>query len=507
MAAKKNRRKAKAARATPRTRARGVAKAAAARSPRSHAGHDHEHHGHDHDHGDHDHDGHDHDRDHGDHDRDGHDHDHGHHTEAGEYRPSGSPLERGAGVGKLLFLDAPSGIAGDMTVAALVDLGVPFAEVVAAIDSLGLRGFSIEIKNGAAGAIGGSYFDVQVRPGQPERSYAQIDALIAGSRLTPRCKALSRAIFRRLAEAEAEVHRVDVRDVHFHEVGAIDAIVDIVAAAACFDFIGADVMASPLPLGRGTVECRHGIIPLPAPASVLCLRGVPTYDAGIEAELVTPTGAAIVATVATDFTGWPSFCPDRVGWGVGTRVLEDRPNALRAVLGEPWEDARGRATAATHMLVETNVDDLTGELAGHAIAALLSAGALDAWLTPIQMKKGRPGLTLSALCPVGAADRLGALMLRETTSIGYRKLAVSRGERPRRQLDVETPYGTIPVKVATGPWGSPQIKPEFDVCVASAEAHDVPVREVVQVALECARKQLLGTDMDPGAGASPALPG
>lgn len=388
-----------------------------------------------------------------------------------------------------MFLDAPSGIAGDMTVSALVDLGVPFSAVIDAVGCLGLRGFSIEIKPGFAGAIGGSRFEVSVERGHPERTYAEIDELIARAPLPPRTQSLARAIFRRLAEAEAEVHRVPIGDVHFHEVGAIDAIADIVGAAACFDYLGADVVASPLPLGRGSVKCRHGVIPLPAPASVLCLRGVPTYDAGIAAELVTPTGAAIVATVAGSFTGWPSFMPEHVGWGLGTAQLPDRTNALRAVLGEPWLAASSHA-GATHVVVEANIDDLTGELAGHALGALMKAGALDAWLTPIQMKKGRPGLILSALCPVSAADRLGAILLRETSSLGYRKLPATRGERPRRIIDVATPYGSIPVKIGSGPWGSPQIKPEFEACLARAEEHGVPVRDVVQVALVAARQEL-----------------
>jgi uncharacterized protein (TIGR00299 family) protein len=399
-------------------------------------------------------------------------------------------LSRDAGEGKTLFFDLPSGIAGDMTVAALVDLGVPFSEVIAAVGSLGLEGFSIEITPGFAGAIGASRFTVSVDKPQPERRYAEIDELLATAPLAPRTQSLARAIFRRLAEAEAEVHRTHVSDVHFHEVGAIDAIVDIVAAAACLDFIGADeVISSPLPLGRGRVKSRHGMLPLPAPASLLCLRGVPTYDAGIEAELVTPTGAAIIATVAGSFTGWPSFIPERVGWGMGTLVLPDRPNAARAVLGAPWQ-AVGLSSGATHVVVETNIDDLSGELAGHALSQLLQAGALDAWLTPIQMKKGRPGLTLSALCPVTAADRLGAILLRETSSLGYRKLPVTRGERPRRIVQVPTPYGMVPVKVGSGPWGSPQIKPEFDACAAIAAEHGVAVRDVVQVALVAARQEL-----------------
>jgi uncharacterized protein (TIGR00299 family) protein len=418
-----------------------------------------------------------------------HPHEHGQPHAPSPARPR-RELERGAGAGKILFLDAPSGIAGDMTIAALVDLGVPFSEVQRAVACLPLRGFELVLSSCFAGAIGASHFDVRVQTPQPERGYAEIDALIAHAALPPRTESLARAIFRRLAEAEAEVHRVEIGDVHFHEVGAVDAIVDIVGAAAAFDFLGAEVVSSPLPLGRGSVECRHGVLPLPAPASLLCLRGVPTYDAGIEAELVTPTGAAIVATVASSFVSWPSFIPEHVGWGKGTRELPGRPNALRVVLGEPWLAGPGGAGSASHVVVEANVDDLTGELAGHALSALLEAGALDAWLTPIQMKKGRPGLIVSALCPINAADQLGGVLLRETSSLGYRKSAFTRGERPRRSIEIVTRFGPIPVKVSTGPWGSPQIKPEFDVCAARAAAHGVPVREVIQVALSLARQQL-----------------
>ncbi len=273
---------------------------------------------------------------------------------------------------------------------------------------------------------------------------------------------------------------------HFHEVGAVDAIADIVGAAAGFAHLGAEVVCSPLPLGRGTVECRHGVIPLPAPATVACLRGVPTLDAGIDAELVTPTGAAIVASVASAFSRWPSFTPERIGWGAGSQKLPDRPNALRVVLGTPERDLDPHAKG--HVLLECNVDDLTGELAGHAISALLAAGARDAWVTPITMKKGRPGLTLAAIADAGAESRIADVMMRETSTIGIRRLPFDRVERPRRMIEVETRFGKIPVKVSEGPYGPPQLKPEFDACARAAEAHGVPVKEVISEALERGRR-------------------
>src|SRR5690606_30712921 len=225
-------------------------------------------------------------------------------------------------------------------------------------------------------------------------SYAEIRALLEGSSLNAGVVRRALGIFERLGRAESEVHRIPLDAVQFHEVGAVDAIVDIVGAAACFEYLGARVMSSPVPLGSGTVSCQHGVLPLPAPATVNCLVGVPTYFAGIEGELVTPTGAAIVASVAESFARWPSFIPERVGWGAGSRELADRPNVLRVVLGQPTPE---RALTHSHVVVEATVDDMTGELAGHALSELLSAGALDAWASPVLMKKGRPGLVLSAL--------------------------------------------------------------------------------------------------------------
>ncbi|MEI9939672.1 MAG: nickel pincer cofactor biosynthesis protein LarC [Pseudomonadota bacterium] len=379
-------------------------------------------------------------------------------------------------------MDAFSGVAGDMTIAGLVDLGVPFSVVEENVARLGLSGFGLELTRARGGAIGGSKFDVVVADSQPDRRYRAIDDLLGASSLEAGVKALARRIFLRLAEAEAEVHRSTLDSVAFHEVGAVDAIVDIVGAAACFDFLGAEVVSSPLPMGRGSVLCQHGVLPLPAPATVACLRGVPTVDAGIEAELVTPTGAAIVASIARAYRAWPSFAPERIGWGFGTRILPDRLNALRVILGSAVVRAEP-APATTHVVLEANVDDMTGELAAHALQNLLASGALDAWATPIVMKKGRPALTLSLICERGAEPRLAEALLRETSSIGVRHTPVSRTERPRRVVSVSTEFGLIPVKVSEGPYGPARVKPEFDACAAAAQAAGVPVASVIAAAL------------------------
>lgn len=394
-------------------------------------------------------------------------------------------LPRGAGVGKLLHFDCFSGVAGDMTVAALVDLGVPFEVVQSAVAAVLPSGVVLSLQPALSGVIGGVRFVVEPQGSHPERSYAEIRELLASAALDDDTRRRAQAIFLRLGEAEAFVHRSPLEVVSFHEVGAVDAIADIVGAAAALAYLGAEVVCAPLPLGHGSVVCRHGTLPLPAPATVACLKGVPTYDAGIEAELVTPTGAAIVASQAKTFERWPNLQPLAIGWGAGTRVLPDRLNALRVVLGDR-NPSKHDTLATTHVVIEANVDDMTGELSGHAIAKLLEAGALDAWATPITMKKGRPGLSLSALAASASAAVIETVMLRETSSIGLRRYGVSRSERPREIIEVETEFGKLPVKIARGPYGPPQLKPEFDACAAAALAHSVPVRVVLAAALAAA---------------------
>ncbi len=432
-------------------------------------------------------------------DRHGHghaeEHGHGHaqehgHEHAAEHGYEG--LGKGAGTGKVLFLDAPSGLAGDMIIASLVDLGVPPSAVADALATLPVTGFHVHFGTRVRSGIVATSFDVHVDGAQPTRTYATIRAMLDASTLPDAVKARAQRTFRRLAVAEARVHRSPIDDVHFHEVGAVDAIADVVGSAAALEWLGAELVVSPLPMGRGFVRAAHGTLPLPAPATVECLAGLATYDAGIDFELVTPTGAAIVGAHATGSSRWPSMAPERTGWGAGTAELKDRANVLRAILGAPvtaTHAVAGAAPTATHAVLEANVDDATGELAGSWIDALLTAGAVDAWATPITMKKGRPALTLSALARVEHADAVAHAMLRETTSLGLRRYEVTRAERPRRMVEVETPYGRIPVKIAEGPFGPPQVKPEFDACLAAARAHGVPVREVVRAATAAVRTE------------------
>ena len=411
-----------------------------------------------------------------------HDHAHGH---SRPERPLREDLDRGCGTDKLLFLDAFSGISGDMLVGALLDLGIPRSAFARILGALPLGGYHTHVRTVFRSGIAATKFDVHVDDGQPQRDYREIRELLETKGLPEGARAIALEAFRLLAEAEAEAHGMAVEDVHFHEVGAVDSIVDIVAAAAGLDWLGATVASSPLPMGKGFVDAQHGVLPLPAPATVRCLQGVPTYDAGLNEELVTPTGACLVAAVARRFEDWPRMRPERSGWGSGSRELSDRPNLLRLVLGTPT-DSLGLEVRGPYVVLETNVDDLTGELAAHAASRLLEAGAVDAWITPVVMKKGRSGMTLSALADRPAARALSEVLLRETSSLGVRFATVARIERPRRMISVDTPYGPIPVKVADSDELSVNVAPEFDACVAAAERAGVSAKTVYQAAVAAA---------------------
>jgi len=398
---------------------------------------------------------------------------------------------RGGGAGRTLFLDAFSGVAGDMLCAALLDLGVPMEPIAAALDALPLRGYQTSVEHAARSGIGAQRFIVTVDAGQPERTYREIRSMLEGARgLADGARSIALDAFHLLAHAEARVHRATLEDVHFHEVGAVDSIVDIVACAVALDYLGAEVVCSPLPMGHGTVVARHGALPLPAPATVECLRGAPTYDAGIDGELVTPTGACLVMTVAHAFARWPSIRPARIGWGAGTRELSDRPNLLRVVLGDMDPEgahAGDHALVSSYAVLEANVDDMSAEIAAFAMERAFEAGALDAWTSPIVMKKGRPAMMLCALVRRADIDAVARALLTETTSLGLRVRPIERIERPRRIVHVETRFGSIPIKVATGDGLPEQAAPEHDACREAARTHGVPLKDVYAVALAAYR--------------------
>jgi uncharacterized protein (TIGR00299 family) protein len=404
----------------------------------------------------------------------------------GSHEPANTPLARDAGKGAILYLDALSGVAGDMLVAALLDLGVPMAVIehgLQGLRALGVDGYSLRVQVVSRASIRALHFEVSLQGATPQRDYASIRKLLQdASSLTLGARTLALNAFERLALAEAQIHGVPLERVHFHEVGAVDSIVDVVAAAIGFDYLGARVCCSPLPMGRGLTRTAHGVIPLPAPATVLCLQGVPTYDAGIDAELVTPTGACLVAAVSSEYGGWPAMRPLRSGFGAGTRELADRPNLVRAVLGMPDAQATDRPSSR-HVVIEANVDDSTGEVVAYALSRALEAGALDAWATPIVMKKGRPAVTLSVLAAREQLQAVATVLLSETTSLGVRFHGVDRLERPRRMINVDTSFGTIAIKVADGDGLPEQVAPEYESCRQAAAAHHVPIKQVYAAAL------------------------
>jgi uncharacterized protein (TIGR00299 family) protein len=378
----------------------------------------------------------------------------------------------------VLFFDASSGLAGDMIVASLIDLGVPPSVVEDAARAVLDDAFHIHLGSRTKHAIVGTAFDVHAHGRQPARSYATIRTLLDQSALDPEVKRLAQAIFLRLGEAESHAHRVPLDDVHFHEVGSVDAIVDIVGAAAALTYLAPGaVRCTPLPMGSGFIRAAHGRLPNPPPAVLHCLTGVPTVPAGVALELVTPTGAAIIATIATGFEAWVPMTPERVGLGAGVRDVPDRPNLLRAILGHTPLEAR------TLVELASNIDDMTPELAAHVVEKLLDAGARDAWIVPALMKKGRPAHVLHALVDAAREAAVTTALLSESTTLGVRRSEVVRIEKPRRTVTVTTRYGDIPVKVAEGPFGPAHAKPEFDVCRELAARFEVPVREVLRAAL------------------------
>lgn len=377
-----------------------------------------------------------------------------------------------------LYLDCSAGIAGDMTVAALIDLGVPLATVRHGLEALALPhgSFAIDTERTSRGGIAATRFDVRFHEHHAHRHYPDIVALIDACSLAAPVKERSQRIFRRLAEAEALVHGVPLKQVHFHEVGAIDSIVDIVGTAICLDALGVDELyASALPYGRGWVDTAHGRLPVPAPATAELLRGLQVADDPLPGEWVTPTGAAIVAALATATGKAPSMRITAIGHGAGSRDCPERPNLLRAVMGEAV------ATGDEVMVVETHLDDMNPEVLGFVMERLFAEGALDVAFSPLQMKKNRPGTKLTVITPRKGLDRLGRLILTETTAIGLRYYPVERMTLARASEERATSLGTVRVKVITGPDGTRRIAPEFDECRRLAADSGLPLHEVYRI--------------------------
>jgi len=395
---------------------------------------------------------------------------------------------------KLAYLDAFSGISGDMTVGALLHLGVPLAAVRDAIETLRLGAVEVSAERVERSGIVATKFHVRVHGEHPEhgahvhdhghRAWTDIRRLLETSALSERVRAGALAIFARLAEAEGRVHGVPAEKVAFHEVGALDAIVDVVGAALGFVHLGVDAIhVSPLPLGQGRVRSAHGALPVPAPAVVELLAGRPVRPEDGAGELVTPTGAAIVAALARPEPA-PEMRITAVGYGAGERVLGDRPNLLRILVGEPL------VTVGTDdvVVLETTIDDMSPQLYEHVLDRLLAAGARDVFLVPVVMKKSRPGTMLRVLASPADRDRLATIVFTETSTIGLRWTTWRRIVLPREERAVETEYGTVRVKISRAPDGTLNVAPEFDDCRRLATEREVPLKMVHQAALAAASR-------------------
>ncbi len=383
------------------------------------------------------------------------------------------------------YLDAFSGLSGDMLVGALLELGVDFGEFKRAMAALGLSGCELRLGRRELSGISAARFEVEVAQPQPERHLGDIRAIIERSGLADEVKARALAIFSALAEAEARVHNSTPEQVHFHEVGAVDSIVDIVGTAWCLAALGIEqILVSPLPMGKGFVRTRHGLIPIPPPATVELLKGFVLKLGDGESEMVTPTGAAVLKSLAAPAPIPLDFTVRRIGYGAGTKTFTDRPNVLRVLLGE-----RAAALGTDELLeIQTNIDDLNPQIYGHLCERLLAAGARDVTLTPTIMKKGRPALTVSVLAEAALREAVAAVLFEETTTIGVRFHPVARLKLEREIRKIATRWGTIRVKVARGA-GATTVSPEYDDCRRAALEHRVALRIVMQEAA-AARAQL-----------------
>jgi uncharacterized protein (TIGR00299 family) protein len=426
---------------------------------------------------------------------------------------------------KIAYFDCFAGIAGDMALAALLDCGVPLDELKNGLASLPVSGWNIEAEDVLRSGIHAKnvrvtlngqsdederptsnvehshhghhhHHTLETRNSKPEshthgRSMAEIRALIEGSALSTRVKATSLEIFGRIAQAEAYLHHSTPDEIHFHEIGGVDSLIDICGAAWCLEYLGVEeVYCSALPHSSGFVDCAHGRMPIPAPATLEILKGAPWVPTELRGELVTPTGAGIVAALAKNFGAQPAMKPQQIGFGAGKKTLADRPNLLRVVIGEkvaPQSTAPAGLLTEMLSVIECNIDDMNPEFYEIVSDKLFAAGALDVWLHPLQMKKNRPGVLLGVLCKPEKCDALTALALRETTTLGVRRGEVLRLSMPREEKKVWTDFGAVRVKIADWPEGAVwRVTPEYSDVAQLAKTHDVPARQIYNAAVVAA---------------------
>jgi uncharacterized protein (TIGR00299 family) protein len=382
----------------------------------------------------------------------------------------------------IAYFDCFSGISGDMTLGAFLDLGVPVKWLKENLGRLPLEGFDLSVKTIFRNGIKAKSIYVHSKGDVESRDYAEINSMIKKSLLSRNIKKMSLEIFERIADAEAAIHGCPRDKVHFHEVGGIDAIVDIVGTALCVDYLGIEkVISSKIPLGTGFISCRHGTLPVPAPATIGILKGVPVYGTQIPHELVTPTGAAIIVTLAESFEAMPDMIVEKTGYGAGKRDLESIPNLLRVTTGtEPDYQTSNRTYQQkdTVVVVETCIDDMNPEVFGFLMDRLFEKGALDVYWIPIFMKKNRPGTMVQVLCQENRKEVLIDCILSETSSLGVRYYYAKRCMLTREHVFVKTAYGELQVKRIIEPDGGVRIVPEYEICKKIALEKNIPIRIV-----------------------------
>ena len=381
---------------------------------------------------------------------------------------------------RTLYFDCFAGASGDMILGALVAAGVDPDALREQLALLNVDGFKIDFETTDRSGLSATYARVVTTDQKKHRHLSDIRGIIEASGVTDAAKELSIRIFTRLAEAEARVHNEPIEKVHFHEVGALDAIVDVVGAAICFDLLKIDrFVSSPLHVGSGMIEMTHGRFPVPPPAVTELLRGVPFYSGDVKGELLTPTGAAIITTVCQEYGPIPRIKTERTGYGAGTREYENFPNVLRVLIGETEVD---EAASERLWMIETNLDDASPQIVGHVMDRAFEIGALDCYFTPVQMKKNRPGVLLSVLCGPGEKEAVMNLLFTETTTLGVRSYEVERRALRRSVVQVETQYGRIFVKVAHLNGRVVNEMPEFEQCREAAIRANVPLKVVEEAA-------------------------
>jgi len=384
---------------------------------------------------------------------------------------------------KAVYFDCFSGISGDMTLGALVDAGCPLELLRSKLQTLRVPGWEISAEKVWKNGIAATHVRVRTEDTQTHRSLTTIRGILDQSALDAGVKERAIAIFTKLGEVEAAVHDVPLEKIHFHEVGAVDAMVDIVGACIGFAALRIESFScSPLNVGGGTTKMAHGVLPVPAPATARLLMGKPTYSTGVQKELVTPTGAAIVATVCQTFGPQPAMKVCAIGYGAGTTDLENQPNVLRVMLGDVSTTAVD-GHGGTIRVLEANLDDMNPQIFGYLLERALAAGALDVFATPIHMKKSRPGTLVSILCKPEDEAKFQAMLFAETTTLGVRSHLVERHALPREYVKVSTRFGEVRVKVAKTGDRVRHASPEFEDCRKLAEDQNVPLQEVMEQAM------------------------